>query len=146
MGNRDIKDAVPRLQKLWAHIAKEWPKAYPNDPMPFLTEVHRSRELQLAYYAQGRDPLARVNSQRRLVGLAQITEDENRRTVTNAKPGQSKHQRLPSEAIDIMFAKGKVLLNDARLYEQLYRMAMDFDPKIDWGGHFRFVDKPHFEV
>jgi hypothetical protein len=146
MANRDINDAHPRLQKAWAFIVKEWSKRYPGDPVPFLSEVYRSPDLQRAYYAQGRDPLARVNSQRRLVGLGPLTEDENRRTVTNSKPGQSKHQRQPSEAIDISFAKGKQLLDDPRLYKQLVKLMDEADPAINWGGHFRIVDKPHFEI
>jgi hypothetical protein len=146
MGNRDINDAHPRLKKVWAFVAKEWPKRYPADPAPFLSEVYRSPDLQRAYYAQGREPIARVNSQRRLVGLGPLTEDENRRTVTNSKPGQSKHQKTPSEAIDISFARGKVLLDDPRLYQQLVRLIDEVDPAINWGGHFRFVDKPHFEI
>lgn len=146
MGNRDIEDAVMLLQKLWAFIMLEWPKRYPNDPLPFLTEVHRSADLQRAYYAQGREPVARVNSQRRLVGLGPITEDENRKTVTNSKPGQSKHQKTPSEAIDIWFQKNKKLLDDPRLWKQLVDLVHEFDPSIVWGGNFKFVDKPHFET
>lgn len=115
--------------------------------MPFLTEVYRSPDLQRAYYAQGREKIAIVNSLRRAVDLSPITEDENRRKVTNSKPGQSKHQRLPSEAIDIWFAKGKQLVDDPRLWAQLSKLIREFDPEIVWGGHFKtVVDKPHFEV
>jgi len=146
MGNRDIKDAHPRLQKLWVFILIEWVKRYPADLIPFLTEVYRSPDLQRAYYAQGREPMARVNSQRRLVGLSPISEDENRRTITNSKPGQSKHQKTPSEAIDIWFQKDRKLIDDARLWKQLYDLVQEFDPAIRWGGHFKFVDKPHFEI
>lgn len=146
MGNRDIKDAHPRLQKVWAFVQTEWPLRYPDDPAPFLTEVHRSPDLQRAYYAQGREPVARVNSQRRLVGLAPITEDENRRKITNSKPGQSKHQRMPSEAFDAWFQRNKKLLDDPRLWKQLVELVHEFDPSIVWGGTFSFVDKPHFEI
>lgn len=146
MENRNINDAHQRLQKVWAWILIEWPKRYPGDPVPFLTEVYRSPDLQRAYYAQGRDPLARVNSQRRLVKLGPITEDENRRTITNSKPGQSKHQKQPSEAIDIWFQKDRKLLDDNRLWKQLVSLVKEADPKITWGGNFKFVDKPHFEI
>lgn len=145
-GNRDIRDADPRLQRAWAHVEAEWPERYPNDPKPFLTEVHRSPDTQRAYYAQGREKLAIVNSLRRAVALPFITEVENRQTVTNAKPGQSKHQQLPSHAIDIWFARGKNLVDEPRLWEQLVKMIRDYDPLIKWGGLFKFRDKPHFEI
>ncbi len=144
--SRDIKDAHSRLQKAWAYVEDEWPKRHPNDPMPFLTEVYRSPDTQRAYYAQGREKIAIVNSLRRAVALPPISEDVNRRTITNAKPGQSKHQQLPSHAIDIWFARGKKLVDEPKLWEQLVKCIRDYDPGIKWGGLFRFVDKPHFEI
>lgn len=146
MGTRNIKDAHPRLQKVWAFVQAEWPKRYPTDLKPFLTEVYRSPDIQQALYAQGRRPVKEVNSLRRAAGLEQIDEVENRKTVTNAKPGQSKHQRKPAEAIDIWFARGKQLVDDTRLWNQLAAMMKEADPGIFWGGNFKSVDKPHFEI
>ncbi|TKT89474.1 M15 family metallopeptidase [Dyadobacter frigoris] len=158
MGNRDIKDADTRLQLAWAFILTEWPRLYPNSPLPFLSEVYRSPDLQRAYYAQGRDPLARVNSQRRLVNLAPITEEENRHKVTNSKPGQSKHQSLPSKAIDVLFVKPgtqREISQDINFYKALAKMVRGFNPEITWGADWnhnwrsddeRLVDMPHFEV
>lgn len=145
-GNRDIKDADPRLQKAWAFVQAEWPKRHPKDPVPFLTEVYRSPDTQRAYYAQGREKVAIVNSLRKAVGLPPIGEAENRRTITNAKPGQSEHQQLPSHAIDIWFSRGKNLVDEPKLWKQLVKMIRDYDPGIKWGGLFKFRDKPHFEI
>jgi hypothetical protein len=145
-GNRDINDAHRRLQLAWAHVQDEWPKHHPKDPLPFLSEVYRSPDTQRAYYAQGREKLANVNSLRRAVQLPPLSEDANRHTVTNAQVGQSKHQRLPAEAIDIWFARGGKLVDEPRLWEQLVKMIRDYDPKIKWGGLFKFRDKPHFEI
>lgn len=146
VNNRNIKDAHLRLKLVWAWVQEEWPKRYPSDLTPFLTEVYRSPEFQRAYYAQGREKVAIVNSLRRAVGLAPISEVENRSIVTKSKPGQSKHQRTPSEAIDIWFAKGKTLVDDIRLWKQLVDLIHEFDPGIKWGGNFPAVDKPHFEI
>jgi hypothetical protein len=155
MGNRDIKDAEPRLQKAWAFVLANFVKAYPDFPKFILSEVYRSPDLQRAYYAQGREPVARVNSQRRLVGLGPISEDENRKKVTNSKPGQSKHQQSPSKAIDILFVIGKTIVQDERYYKAMANMIRTFDPTITWGADWnrngkttdeRFIDMPHFEV
>lgn len=146
MGTRDIKDAHPRLQKSWAFVQAEWPKRYPDDLKPFLTEVYRSPDVQQALYAQGRRPIREVNSLRRSANLAPINENENRKTVTNAKPGQSKHQRKPAHAVDIWFARGKQLVDDTRLWNQLAVLMKEADPGIVWGGNFKAVDKPHFEI
>lgn len=155
MGNRDIKDATPRLQRVWAHVEKNFAKLHPDFPKLILAEVYRSPDLQRAYYAQGREPVARVNSQRRLVGLAPISEAENRKKVTNSKPGQSKHQRMPSEAFDALFVEGKTIVQDEKYYTALAVFIRDFDPEITWGADWNrngktsdegFVDRPHFEV
>lgn len=146
-GNRDIRDADPRLQKAWAYVESEWPKRHPLDPKPFLTEVYRSPDTQRALYAQGREKIAIVNRLRQFVKLPPISEAANRKIVTNAKPGQSKHNALPSHAIDIWFKRGGVLLDEPKLWEQLVKMIRDYDPGIKWGGLFRtVVDKPHFEI
>jgi hypothetical protein len=154
-GNRDIRDAHERLQLAWGFVQSEWPKRHPKDPMPFLTEVYRSPDVQRALYAQGREKLANVNSLRRAVKLPPLTEDENRRKVTWAMPGHSKHNPLPAEAIDAMFARGKVLLDDVRLYKQYADLMREFDPKIRWGGDWdgdgrsddeRKLDMPHCEI
>lgn len=155
MGNRDIKDAEPRLQKVWAYVSTEFAKVYPDAPKFILSEVFRSEDLQRAYYAQGRDPLARVNSQRRLVGLGPITENDNRKKITFSKPGQSKHQKKPSKAIDILFVEGKVIVQDKKWYKILSDFIRAYDPSVTWGGDWnrngrsddeKFVDMPHHEV
>jgi hypothetical protein len=155
MGNRDINDAVPRLQKVHAYVLANFAAAHPGFPKLILAEVHRSSDLQRAYYAQGREPLSRVNSQRRLVGLGPITEAENRKKVTNSKPGQSKHQKFPSEAVDYLFVDGKTIVEEPKYYQALAEFIRAFDPSITWGADWnrngktsdeKFIDRPHFEV
>jgi hypothetical protein len=155
MNNRDIRDAHKRLQLAWEYVEQQWPIRYPHDPRPVLNDVYRSPDVQRAYYAQGREKLANVNSLRRAVGLAPLTEDENRKKVTWALAGQSKHQRKPSEAIDVYFFRGKKISDEFRLYKQYADLMREFDPKIRWGGDWdsdgrsddeKKLDMPHCEI
>lgn len=146
---RDIKQAHKRLQLAWEHLTIVWPLRHPLDPKPFLTQVFRPAAVQMAYYAQGRETLAEVNVLRLNAGLAPISEKENKRTITNAKVGQSKHERTPSEAIDIAFIKAgsKTELDwTPRLFQQAYNILIEFDPKIIWGKSFKNTDLPHYQV
>lgn len=157
MGNRDIKDAEPILQKVWAYVESDFTKAHPECPKPILSEVYRNPDLQRAYYAQGREPVARVNSQRRLAGLGPISEVENRKKVTNSKPGQSNHNFYPSKAIDMLFIEPgtKKISENRDWYLKLAKFVRAKFPEITWGADWnrnwktedeRFLDQPHFET
>lgn len=146
---RDIKDAHKRLQLAWEHLVNAWPQRHPGLPAPFLTQVFRPAIVQQAYYAQGRQGLAQVNALRRKADLAQISEKENLKTITNTPVGKSKHERTPAEAIDIAFLKkGTKELNwDPANFQRAYDIIREFDPRIVWGKNFKtLVDMPHFEI
>lgn len=126
MATRDIKDAVKPLQDAYAYAKAEYQRLYPNDPQPFLTCVHRPNSEQDALYAQGRTTKGKI--------------------VTNAKGGQSKHNKLPSEAFDIGFITlQKTLSWDSKYFK---RFADIIKSKgIKWGGDFKSIpDAPHYEV
>ncbi len=125
MATRDIKDAHPILQDAYTYAEVEYKRLYPNDPQPFLTCVHRSNEEQNILYAQGRTTKGKI--------------------VTNAKAGQSKHNKKPSEAVDIGFLTlDKKLSWDSKCFK---RFADIIKAKgIKWGGLFKIVDMPHFEI
>jgi hypothetical protein len=53
----------------------------------FVFETLRSDEVQAAYCAQGRKPLAEVNDLRLKAGLSGISEAENRGKITDPPPG-----------------------------------------------------------
>lgn len=126
MATRDIKDAVPELQEAYEFAKAEYNRLYPNDPQPFLTCVHRSNAEQAVLYAQGRTSKGKV--------------------VTNAKPGQSKHNTLPSKAFDIGFITIKKTLSwDLKLFKKF--AAIIKEKGVKWGGDFKSLpDAPHFEV
>ncbi|GAB2780299.1 hypothetical protein GCM10027275_24800 [Rhabdobacter roseus] len=158
LSNRDIRRAHKRLQLAWEHLLRVWAQRHPDDPVPFLSQVYRSAIEQRAYYAQGRESLSVINELRDKAGLAPIDAEEAWRKVTNSPPGRSKHERTPSEAIDVAFVK-KGTKRDLdwtpRLFLQVAKILREFDPKITWGADWnrnwntkdeRFIDSPHFEI
>lgn len=125
MATRDIKDAVKPLQDAYAYAKAEYQRLYPNDPQPFLTCVHRPNSEQDALYAQGRTTKGKI--------------------VTNAKGGQSKHNKLPSEAFDIGFITlQKTLSWDSKYFKHFADIIKT--KGIKWGGDWKFKDAPHFEI
>ncbi len=146
---RDISKAHPRLQTVFNYLVREYPKRFPDDPVPFLTQVYRKRETQEAFYSQGRESLTSVNARRKKAGLTAIKDAENK-IITKAKPGLSKHERTPAEAFDIAFVKKgtKSTLDwSERLFAQAYQIIKEVDPLVRWGKYFSsIVDLPHFEI
>ena len=126
MSTRDLKDAVDKLRIATQESIIEFKVKYPTLSEPFVTCVYRSSTEQQALYNQGRTTPGPI--------------------VTHAKPGQSKHNTLPSKAVDIAFKTKEGKLDwDTTLFD---KFAVIMKAKgISWGGDFRsFKDKPHFEI
>jgi len=124
MATREINDAVTKLKFAYLESVKEWDKLYPTLPKPFLTCVFRSREEQEVLYAQGRTKPG-----------AKVTWTLN-----------SKHNKVPSEAIDICFRNPD---RSANWSPDLFKKFAAIIKKhgINWGGDFKTTkDFPHFEV
>lgn len=142
---RKPEELHPYLLANFERAAKEYKQAYPDDPQPFLTETRRSEEEQVAYYAQGRQPLKETNRLRALAKLGPITLEENKRRVTNARPGKTLHSSNPSLAYDIAFKKGKKVFYDVPFFQKFAKIALK-DARVEWGGDWTsFVDYPHFQ-
>ena len=124
---RDIKDANPSLQAAWNEISAQWNKENPDDQV-FLTCVHRTNEEQAELYAQGRTKPGKI--------------------VTHAEPGESKHNRKPSDAIDVAFKDKTGKINwSPELFKRFATKMKGKYPKVKWGGDFKsFKDLPHFEI
>ena len=96
---------------------------------PIVTESYRSAERQNELYAQGRTKPGPV--------------------VTFKQGGESKHNVLPSRAVDVAFllADGSVSWSGL-LLSKFARLVKAADARVRWGGDFPgdFKDGPHFEV
>lgn len=152
--NRNIYDAHPILQDAWFFVKREWEKWHDEETL-LLNEVSRPLTVQRAYYAQGREPIAKINALRKEAGLAPIGEAEAKKIVTKLLPGKSKHGLIPSCAIDILIMVNGVISNDIKLYKALADMIRDHNPRIVWGGDWdsdgksddeKFLDLAHFEL
>ncbi len=92
---------------------------------------HRSNAEQAELYAQGRTKPGRV--------------------VTNAKPGQSRHNSWPSQAVDVIpYINGRGSWEWDHIdpmAEHIKRVAAEEGVRVTWGGDFRsFRDGAHWEL
>ena len=96
--------------------------------LPFVTEGYRSPERQDELYTHGRSAPGPV--------------------VTYKRGGESKHNSLPSRALDVAFllADGSVSWSGL-LLSKFARLMKAADARVRWGGDWqKFKDRPHFEV
>ncbi len=125
-----LGQAVPSLAAAYAQALARWM----GDPVlrlagrPIVTESYRSPERQEELYRQGRSKPGLV--------------------VTYKRGGESKHNVLPSRALDVAFllADGSVSWSGL-LLSKFARLVKAADARVHWGGDWpRFKDRPHFEV
>ena len=123
MASRLIEDLDPRIQSGARAVLRAWADA---GFIVLVTCTYRSNEEQAALYARGRTtPGPRV---------------------TNAKPGESLHNK--GLALDFVpLVNGKVMWDgDAPIWEILALIAKDTDSRVRWGGDFKSIDdKPHLQ-
>lgn len=127
MASRKIEDCDIRLQNAFNATVDEWLDRYP-DFVPFLTCTHRPNDEQDELYAQGRTKKGQI--------------------VTNAKGGESPHNFLPSQAIDVGFkTRGGTLSWSLSLFKTFATLMFKHDPTLIWGGDWNTIkDFPHFET
>lgn len=125
--SRDKKDLHSELVTAYEAACIKFKELYPNDPQPFLTYTYRSDEEQTRLYAQGRTVKGAI--------------------VTNAKAGESPHNFNPSFAFDIAFVTmGRKLSWDKKLFKKFADIVKEIAPSIEWGGDWKFLDVPHFQL
>jgi peptidoglycan L-alanyl-D-glutamate endopeptidase CwlK len=120
----------PELAEAYAVALRRWL----GDPIlvvlgrPFVSEGYRSVEEQDELYTHGRSAPGPI--------------------VTYKRGGESKHNELPSKALDVAF-----LLPDGttswspELLGKFARLMKAADVRVHWGGDWPgFKDRPHFEV
>ncbi|MFD2787375.1 M15 family metallopeptidase [Hymenobacter rubripertinctus] len=125
-----LAEAVDYLAAAYAHALARWL----GDPVlrlvgrPIITECYRSAERQNELYAQGRTKPGPV--------------------VTYKRGGQSNHNLgPPTPALDVAFvlADGSVSWS-ALLLSRFARLVKAADARVRWGGDWKMLDRPHFEV
>ena len=125
-----LAQAVPSLGAAYAHALARWEgdQVLRLLGLPMITECYRSAARQDELYAQGRSKPGPI--------------------VTYKRGGESKHNRLPSPALDVAF-----LLPDGEmswsglLLSKFARLMKAADARVHWGGDWPgFKDRPHFEV
>mgnify|MGYP003496591989 FL=1 len=125
MASRDIYDLEKKLQDAFVEAKEKWAYLYPLRAVPFLTCTHRTNREQEQLFAIGRTIPGKI--------------------VTNAKPGQSKHNSLPSKAFDIAFNLHGRIDWDPLLFKDFADIVKPMG--ITWGGDFKSIkDRPHFEI
>ncbi len=120
----------PELAEAYAVALRRWL----GDPLlvvlgrPFVSEGYRSGQEQDELYTHGRSAPGPI--------------------VTYKRGGESKHNELPSKALDVAF-----LLPDGTtswspdLLGKFARLMKAADVRVRWGGDWpEFKDRPHFEV
>ena len=126
-----LAQTVPSIAAAYSQVLARWM----GDPvlrlagLPIVTESYRSPERQDELYRQGRSKPGPV--------------------VTYKRGGESKHNVMPSRALDVAFllADGSVSWSGL-LLSKFARLVKAADARVRWGGDFPgdFKDRPHFEV
>ncbi|MFD1469385.1 M15 family metallopeptidase [Hymenobacter caeli] len=125
-----LAQAVPSLGAAYVRALARWE----SDPVlrlvgrPIVTECFRSVQRQDELYAQGRTTPGPI--------------------VTYKRGGESKHNVLPSVALDVAFVlPGGEVSWSGLLLSKFARLMIAADARVHWGGDWPgFKDRPHFEV
>ena len=150
--HNEIELLHPDLQKVYTAAKATYIRDHPGGLRPRLGETYRPANVQLAYHAQGRKPLADINALRRAAGLAPIGAAEARKIITNALPGQSAHGFNPARAFDVQLVKpnGEIDWSDAPYYafaRYVEAAAAKLDVAVSIGALWpKFKDAPHTEL
>jgi peptidoglycan L-alanyl-D-glutamate endopeptidase CwlK len=127
MPSRKLEDLNSTLVSAWERAEKEFESSKNNKVNVIITCTHRTCEEQNELYAQGRT----VKGQK----------------VTNAKCGQSLHNKYPSLAFDIAFLKlDKTLDWSEDNFHDFANIIKKIEPRVEWGGEWKFKDMPHFQL
>lgn len=147
-----IEDLHPMLAKVYTEAKAAYIAAHPGGLRPRLGETYRPANVQLAYHAQGRQPLAAINALRAVAGLAPIGSVEAGRIITNAMPGQSAHGFNPARAFDVQLVKpnGEVDWSDtvySGFAAYVKVAAAKLNIAVSQGAYWpKFADFPHTEL
>jgi peptidoglycan L-alanyl-D-glutamate endopeptidase CwlK len=146
MASRKIEDLTPRMQEKIRLFEERLELAVPGVFKRSCT--YRSQEEQNALWYRGRCSLAAVNLAYHRVGLAAITDEENKRPVTwtNVSVHTSR------EAVDYFIQREGKYCTDIKVdtdgdhipdWEEFGRIAAECG--LEWGGTWKNPDIPHVQ-
>ena len=145
MASRRLEDLHPVTREKTEEFLE---KAKENGIEVLIYCTFRSPEEQEILYMQGRleqfgITLKELNERRKKLGLWELTEEEARRKVTNARPWQSFHQYgLAFDCVPL--AGGKPDWSNHEAYEKLGEIAQKVG--LEWAGSWKqFRELPHFQ-
>ena len=147
-----ITDLHPLLVQVYTEAKAAYIAAHVGGLRPQLGETSRPGNVQAAYYAQGRQPLAAINQLRHIAGLAPVGTAEAGRIITKAQPGQSAHNFLPARAFDVQMVTpgGAVDWSDGPYIAfagYVKVAAAKLNIAVSQGAYWpRFKDFPHCEL
>jgi peptidoglycan L-alanyl-D-glutamate endopeptidase CwlK len=143
--NARIEDLAPDVQPL----ARDFLRRLEAARVEFaVTSTLRTTAEQAALYAQGRDPIEKVNGLRVFARLYPISERENTYTVTNCDGIEHKSNHQSGRALDVvpLDTRGRPYwppVGDLRWAEiAVHGEAAGFS----WGGRWVKPDCPHYEI
>lgn len=157
--SRDLNKATPRVRDFANKLILEAKRVLNIDV--FVVEVDRPYEVQVAYYAQGRDSLTAVNKLRKRAGLPPINASRNKKItwtmnskhITNLENDTASDNL--SRAIDFGIkdkmgrydgsSKADTNKDNKADYKQLGIIGKMIDPGMIWGGDWKTPDMPHWE-
>jgi len=156
MASRKIEDLSLDLQKIYFKFKEKMDIA----KIPFVTTcTARLVKEQYALYAQGRQTLAEVNTLRKLAGLYEIKDADNKivtwtmnsKHVIDLEDSDIKNDK--AKAFDIAILKDgkvtwdiKVNVNNNELADYIEAGKIGESVGLKWGGRFKSPDYPHYEV
>jgi hypothetical protein len=119
-----------------------------------IRETYRPQIIQDAYYAQGREPLEKVNDLRARAGLYLLGAEEGKRIITKAKT--SKHtERMAIDIVPVL-STGKIpwVVKDATVAAIWLELGeLGESVGFEWGGRWTPLDAwglgwdlPHYQV
>ena len=138
MPSTRLTDCVPWLATAWLEIEEEYARDHPGHRVE-ITCTHRPAAEQFILYCKGRRRIAD--------GSWVVDEDPKTAVVTNCDGTfkVSRHNLMPSEAIDFLVKIAGKVSWDHREYEPVGLLAEQRG--LIWGGRWpKLQDYPHVEL
>lgn len=150
--SRNLENATPRVKTFAEKLIAETKRILGIDL--FVLEVDRLFEVQVAYYAQGRESTFVTNKLRKRVGLPPISEAQNKKKITwtmdskhiiNLSNETTSDDKSHAVDIGIKDKNGKYVADanadtnkDKKIdFTQIGIIGKMIDPGMVWGGDWK---------